>query len=185
MCHENADFALFYSEKGIFMSHKIGITACSNPMHPSFSADLARLCQILRELGFDPVLSPCLFDNGSGFSGTGTERADALMNLYCDPEITDIFDVSGGDMANEVLPYLDFSVIAASGKRFWGYSDLTTIVNAVTTATGMSRCCIRFEICCTTTAPNRSLCSKTLFPGSLPASSTSLAHFCRAITWKV
>lgn len=118
------------------MSHKIGITACSNPMHPSFSADLARLCQILRELGFDPVLSPCLYDNGSGFSGTGAERADALMNLYCDPEITDIFDVSGGDMANEVLPYLDFSVIAASGKRFWGYSDLTTIVNAVTTATG-------------------------------------------------
>ena len=53
------------------MSHKIGITACSNPMHPSFSADLARLCQILRELGFDPVLSPCLYDNGSGFSGTG------------------------------------------------------------------------------------------------------------------
>ena len=93
-------------------------------MHPSFSADLARLCQILRELGFDPVLSPCLYDNGSGFSGTGAERADALMNLYCDPEITDIFDVSGGDMANEVLPYLDFSVIAASGKRFWGYSDL-------------------------------------------------------------
>ena len=118
------------------MSHKIGITACSNPMHPSFSADLARLCQILRKLGFDPVLSPCLYDNGSGFSGTGAERADALMNLYCDPEITDIFDVSGGDMANEVLPYLDFSVIAASGKRFWGYSDLTTIVNAVTTATG-------------------------------------------------
>ena len=78
------------------MSHKIGITACSNPMHPSFSADLARLCQILRKLGFDPVLSPCLFDNGSGFSGTGAERADALMNLYCDPEITDIFDVSGG-----------------------------------------------------------------------------------------
>lgn len=105
-------------------------------MHPSFSVDLARLCQILRELGFDPVLSPCLFDNGSGFSGTGAERADALMNLCCDPEITDIFDVSGGDMANEVLPYLDFSVIAASGKRFWGYSDLTTIVNAVTTATG-------------------------------------------------
>ena len=113
------------------MSHKIGITACSNPMHPSFSADLARLCQILRELGFDPVLSPCLYDNGSSFSGTGAERADALMNLYCDPEITDIFDVSGGDMANEILPYLDFSVIAASGKRFWGYSDLTTIVDAV------------------------------------------------------
>ena len=118
------------------MSRKIGITSCSNPMRPSFSADLARLCQILQELGFEPVLSPCLYDNGSGFSGTGAERAAALMNLYRDPEITDIFDISGGDMANEVLPYLDFSVIAASGKRFWGYSDLTTIVNVITAATG-------------------------------------------------
>lgn len=118
------------------MSHKIGITACSNPMRPSFSADLARLCQTLRDLGFAPVLSPCLYDNGSGFAGTGAERANALMSLYRDPEITDIFDISGGDMANEVLPYLDFSVIAASGKHFWGYSDLTTIVNAVTAATG-------------------------------------------------
>ena len=61
------------------MSHKIGITACSNPMHPSFSADLARLCQILRELGFDPVLSPCLYDNGSGFSGTGATKCGALF----------------------------------------------------------------------------------------------------------
>lgn len=168
------------------MSHKIGITACSNPMRPSFSADLARLCQILQELGFEPVLSPCLYDNGSGFSGTGAERAAALMNLYRDPEITDIFDISGGDMANEVLPYLDFSVIAASGKRFWGYSDLTTIVNAITAATGNESMLyqIRFGICCTTTAPSRLLCSRTLFPGSLPVSLTSRAHFCRAITWK-
>ena len=118
------------------MSRKIGITACSNPMRPSFSADLARLCQTLRGLDFAPVLSSCLYDNGSGFAGTGTERANALMSLYRDPKITDIFDISGGDMANEVLPYLDFSVIAASGKHFWGYSDLTTIVNAVTAATG-------------------------------------------------
>lgn len=40
------------------MSRKIGITACSNPMRPSFSADLARLCQTLRGLDFAPVLVP-------------------------------------------------------------------------------------------------------------------------------
>ena len=76
------------------MSRKIGITACSNPMRPSFSADLARLCQILQELGFEPVLSPCLYDNGSGFSGTGAERAAALMNLYRAPS------------TNRYIPYL-------------------------------------------------------------------------------
>ena len=43
------------------------------------------------------------------------ETAD-LYTYFLDNsiEMHDIFDVSGGDMANEVLPYLDFSVIAAS-----------------------------------------------------------------------
>lgn len=36
------------------------------------------------------------------------------------------------------MPYLDYEVIANSKKRFWGYSDLTTIVNAIYTKTGRS-----------------------------------------------
>ena len=59
-----------------------------------------------------------------------------LMDFYQDDEISEIFDVSGGDVANGVLPYLDYEVIANSKKRFWGYSDLTTIVNAIYTKTG-------------------------------------------------
>ena len=123
------------------------MVAAMNPCPCGFYPDLSRctcapgdisryLSRVSQPFLDEPVLSPCLYDNGSGFSGTGAERAAALMNLYRDPEITDIFDISGGDMANEVLPYLDFYVIAASGKRFWGYSDLTTIVNAITAATG-------------------------------------------------
>ena len=42
-----------------------------------------------------------------------------------------IFDISGGDLANEILPYLDYDLIAKSGKEFWGYSDLTTVINAI------------------------------------------------------
>lgn len=37
---------------------------------------------------------------------------------------------------NGVLPRLDYEVIAKSGKAFWGYSDLTTVVNAITAKTG-------------------------------------------------
>ena len=54
-------------------------------------------------------------------------------------EITDIYDISGGDIANEILPYLDFEVIKNSGKRFWGYSDLTTVINAIYEKTGKNR----------------------------------------------
>ena len=53
------------------------------------------------------------------------------MKFYQDDSIREIFDISGGDIANEILPYLDYEAIAGSGKRFWGYSDLTTVINAI------------------------------------------------------
>ena len=60
------------------------------------------------------------------------------MKFYEDDSVTDIFDVSGGDMANEILSYLDFQTIAYEKKHFWGYSDLTTIINAIYARTGKS-----------------------------------------------
>lgn len=116
--------------------NKIAITACSNPMKPSFQNDMDRLCSILEAMGLVPILSDYIYDNGTGFSGTGKERADALMTFYKDSDIMAICDISGGDMANEILPYLDFEGIAANPKPFFGYSDLTTIINAITTMTG-------------------------------------------------
>ena len=47
-----------------------------------------------------------------------------------------IFDISGGDLANEVLGQLDYEVIKASGKPFFGYSDLTTVINGIYAKTG-------------------------------------------------
>ena len=113
------------------MKEKIGITACSDPMKPEFRPNLDRLCHILRDIGYEPVISNCIYPKEYGLHGTGSERATELMKLYTDPEITAIFDISGGDMSNELLPYLDFEVIRSSKKKFYGYSDLTTILNAI------------------------------------------------------
>ena len=65
-----------------------------------------------------------------------SERVEALMSAYRNPDIQEIYDISGGDIANSILPYLDYELIAKSNKRFWGYSDLTTIINAIYTKTG-------------------------------------------------
>ena len=70
------------------------------------------------------------------------------MNFYQDREIQMIFDISGGDIANEILPYLDFEVIAENPKPFWGYSDLTTIMNAIYAKPVSDLCCIRSGIFC-------------------------------------
>lgn len=64
------------------------------------------------------------------------ERAEELNSLFADKEITDIIDVSGGDLSNTLLPYLDFNVINGTSVSFWGYSDLTAIINALYAKTG-------------------------------------------------
>ena len=72
-------------------------------------------------------------ENLKGFpeSGSPLEKARELMEFYEDASIKAIFDISGGDLANTILPYLDYERIASVKKQFCGYSDLTTIINAI------------------------------------------------------
>ena len=87
-------------------------------------------------MNIEPVISPYIFRTIDEYSGTDKERAEDLMKFYEDEEIDAIYDISGGDLANGVLRYLDFDTIAKSDKAFWGYSDLTTVLNAIYTMTG-------------------------------------------------
>ncbi|MBS7303720.1 MAG: LD-carboxypeptidase [Lachnospiraceae bacterium] len=115
---------------------KVGIVCCSNGQSHSNKEILENLQKILTEIGLLPIFSDYIYEKDSVFSGTAKERADALMRFYEEEEIKAIFDISGGDLANEILPYLDFDIIAEAKKQFWGYSDLTTIINAIYAKTG-------------------------------------------------
>jgi len=114
---------------------KIGIVCCSNGQKQIYEDKIKYLEQTLRDIGLIPVFSDYIYEKESVFSGTAQERADALMCFYKDEEIKAIFDISGGDIANGILSYLDYDIIANSSKMFWGYSDLTTIINAIYTKT--------------------------------------------------
>lgn len=117
---------------------KIAIAACSNGLRQNSAPHIAKMTGILRQIPLQPVLSDYIFEKSDGFSASGEERAKVLMNFYKDSQIKAIFDVSGGDVANQVLDFLDFDVIKSCGKQFWGYSDLTTILNAIYAKTGKS-----------------------------------------------
>lgn len=117
---------------------KIAIAACSNGLRQKSAPHIAKMTGILRQIPLQPVFSDYIFEKSDGFSASGEERAKVLMNFYKDSQIKAIFDVSGGDVANQVLDFLDFDVIKSSGKQFWGYSDLTTILNAIYAKTGKS-----------------------------------------------
>lgn len=115
---------------------KIGIVCCSNGQKREYSDKIKCLESTLLSIGLIPVFSDYIYETENVFCGTAKERAQALMDFYIDDEIKGIFDISGGDIANGVLPYLDYEVIAGSEKIFWGYSDLTTVINAIYAKTG-------------------------------------------------
>lgn len=126
------------NKRGIFMvkGAKVGIVCCSNGQLKEYQESVEMLEKVLLDMGLISVFSDYIYARDSIYSGTAAERAEALMNFYKDEEIRAIFDISGGDIANEILPYLDFEVIARTDKQFWGYSDLTTIINAIYAKTG-------------------------------------------------
>lgn len=116
----------------------MGFCACSNGLNPKQKGEIAALKAVFSTRSLFPVESPCLYENGSVFSGTAEERARALMALYEDDSIQAIFDVSGGDLANEVLNLLEYDRISRHPKPFWGYSDLTCVLNAIYAKTGQA-----------------------------------------------
>ena len=115
---------------------KAGIVCCSNGQKRANENDIKVLGRTLRDIGVEEVLSNYIYERDGVSCGSAKERAQALMDFYLNDEIVEIFDISGGDLANGVLPYLDYDVIEKSSKKFWGYSDLTTVLNAIYTKTG-------------------------------------------------
>ena len=115
---------------------KVGLSSCSNGHHPEWEDQIDKLIQVLADMGIEAVRAEHIISKVDDFAGSHEERAKDLMEFYRDDTIDAIFDISGGDLANGVLKYLDFETIAKSNKTFWGYSDLTTIINAIYTRTG-------------------------------------------------
>lgn len=120
------------------MGDMAGIVCCSDGIDPKGKEIVDKTEEILKQTGLRILESPYIYQKGALAAGTPGERADALMKMYRNPEVKAIFDISGGNLANQILEYLDFEMIAASKKEFWGYSDLTVVLNAIYAKTGKS-----------------------------------------------
>lgn len=118
-------------------NQSIGIVALSNGLNPTMSDKLKVLERCLNSLQIPCVWPEKLFQEQSVFHATDQERAKMLMTYYQDEQIQAIFDISGGDLANGVLTYLDYDVIRANPKPFFGYSDLSVVLNAIYSQAGV------------------------------------------------
>ena len=114
---------------------KVALVALSNALSLQMKEKIDELGRVLEEMGLIPICSEYLYQRESVRGATARLKARELEEFYNEESIQAVFDVSGGDIANEVLCELNFEKLIGKNKLFWGYSDLTTIINAIYTMT--------------------------------------------------
>lgn len=90
----------------------------------------------LENLGFTLSFSKNYFENDRVGSASIKSRVEDLHAAYLDESVDAILATIGGFNSNELLPYLDYDLIAKHPKILCGYSDTTALLNAIFTKTG-------------------------------------------------
>lgn len=107
---------------------RVGVAALSGPVDPE---RLARGLAALTELGFEPVLADNLGARSGLFAGSVEERLGAFHRLAAQRDLRAIFFARGGSGLLELLPRIDWTLLARHPRAYVGYSDLTPLLLAI------------------------------------------------------
>lgn len=86
---------------------------------------------LLKSLGFRVRADARLFAETGYLAGSDADRAALLAELFADDEIDAIMCVRGGYGSMRLLPLLDLSALARTGKPLIGFSDCTALFCAL------------------------------------------------------
>ena len=64
-------------------------------------------------------------------AGSDAQRAEDFNAAWADPEVRGILSLRGGYGSCRILPLIDYAVIRANPKPFFGYSDITALHAAI------------------------------------------------------
>lgn len=103
----------------------VGVVAPAGPVDPE---QLQAGLNVIRGMGFKPLLGEHVEARNGFLAGTDAERARDLMDMFENPEVKGIFCARGGYGVNRVLPLLQVRVIQANPKVVVGSSDLTLLL---------------------------------------------------------
>lgn len=103
-------------------------------------ADMGRV-QLAKErfesMGYQIKLAKNLGKERGYLAGTDEERLADLHELFADTEVKAILCVRGGYGSGRMLDRLDYELLRNNPKIFCGYSDITSLHNAIYTKTGL------------------------------------------------
>jgi muramoyltetrapeptide carboxypeptidase len=113
----------------------IGVAAASSPFEQRSEID--RGIRWYEERGYRVKLAAGVYARDDYVAGDARRRAEDVNALFADPDVDVIQMLRGGYGASQVIPHLDFDVIAANPKALVGYSDVTVLHVALRQQTGL------------------------------------------------
>lgn len=116
----------------------IGIFSPSNPITATCKSRYIRSKVFLESKGFKILEGKLTGEKDFYRSGDIIQRADELNALIRNPEVRCIMSTIGGMNSNSILPYIDYEAFAKDPKIIIGYSDVTAILFAIYSITGIS-----------------------------------------------
>lgn len=114
----------------------IGVTAPSSGVSEEHHSLLESALKRMEEKSFQVVTGKTLWTQDKEKSGPARKRADEFNQMMQDENIQMIFPPWGGELLIEILDFVDFD--ALQPKWIVGYSDISTLLLAVTLKTGIA-----------------------------------------------
>ncbi len=114
---------------------KIALIAPAGAIYEKESLEIAT--ENLRALGLEVVIGQNAANKNGYLAGTDAERVADLHAAFADTSIKAIMALRGGWGCGRLLPLIDWELLSKNPKIFAGFSDVTTLLNAVYAKTGL------------------------------------------------
>jgi muramoyltetrapeptide carboxypeptidase len=121
--------------KALAAGGTVGVIAPASPVHAR--SDVLRGVRTWEAAGYRVKVSPQVYAHDGYLAGSEGQRAQALMEMFMDPDVDAIQVVHGGFGSSKIIPLLDFERIRQHPKPFIGRSDITALHSALARSAGL------------------------------------------------
>ncbi len=115
----------------------IGVIAPSSKIDEDDLEVINNSVLLMESTGFKVKFAKNAFKNTLGYSATPMEKGEDINEMFADNDVKLIFCVSGGFNSNSVFEYLNYELIKSNPKPLCGFSDSTSLTNAIYSKTGI------------------------------------------------
>ena len=115
----------------------IGVIAPSNYIEKDDLEYINASIALMEASGFNVKFGKYVFEDTLGYGTSPEKRAADINWAFKDDEVKAIMCVKGGEDSNTILDYIDYEMIKKHPKIICGFSDNTSILNAIHEKTGL------------------------------------------------